>query len=389
MTDRPSPDTAMAGTKRRVTLLGVAVNLPLALLKLLGGIAAASPALVADGVHSLADLLSDAAVLWALGHSARAPDADHPYGHGRFETVATLGLSALLLLTAGGIVWDAGARLLAGTVQTPGMLALWIALGAIAAKEALFHLTRAVARRSGSALIEANAWHHRSDALTSVVALAGIGAALGGVAFADPLAAVVIAVMLGRIGWRFGRTALDELVDTQAPEAMRDALAETLSNSPGVRDLRALRMRRHGAQLVADVSVLVDPAISVTEGHRIAEATRTSALAAHEALEDIVIHVEPAEHFGGFGATDAPLRAELEAAIRKAAHNRRALRAIDTVRLGYFDDGIEIDLIATLARGTDQAAEERALHAALQPRIARLRRVRVLRASGGAARPDG
>lgn len=371
-----------SATKRRVTVLGLLVNIPLALVKIVGGAIAGSPALVADGVHSLADLLSDGAVLWALGHSARAPDAEHPYGHGRFETLATLLLAALLMLTAAGIAWDAAMRLMQPAQAPPGILALWIVLAAIAAKEALFHITHAVARRTGSTLIAANAWHHRSDAITSIVALVGIGAALGGVAFADPLAAGVIALMLGRIGWRFGRGAADELVDTQAPAAMRQRLVRCLQDSPGVEGLRALRMRRHGARMLADVSILVDPQISVTEGHRIAEATRKRALADCDALEDMVIHVEPADHYRGFGATDAPLRAEIEALILRTVQQRDALLVVDALRLGYFDDGLEVELVAELARGTDQATEEQALHALLAPQIRRLRAVRLLRSSG-------
>lgn len=358
--------TACATAKRRITIVGLAVNLPLAAIKITAGTLASSPALVADGVHSVADVGSDAAVLWALGHSARAPDHDHPWGHGRFETLATLVLAALVALTAAGIAWDSVRRLFAqGMPDAPGALALWVVLGAILVKEALYHATRAVGRRADSALIMANAWHHRSDALSSVVALAGIAAALAGWPLADPLAAGMIAVLLLRVAWRFGRPAVRELVDTQPPEAMRRALDRTLADSPGVHGLRALRMRQHGAQVVADVSILVDPEISVTEAHRIAEATRSVALARHPALEDIVIHIEPDAHHSGFGAHDAPLRSELEARIQAQVARWPAIQTLHTLRLDYFDEGLRVELVVSLDRSCDQLQLEAELKRAI------------------------
>ena len=159
--------------KRRVAWAGVVLNGPLAAGKILAGLLAHSQALVADGVHSLSDLASDAAVIWALGHSHRPPDTEHPFGHGRFETLATLAIAAMLTFAAAGILIDAGLRLMDPPTTAPGMLALWVAGLAIALKEGLYHYTRAVARRTGSTMMAANAWHHRSDAATSVVALGG------------------------------------------------------------------------------------------------------------------------------------------------------------------------------------------------------------------------
>ena len=166
-TDR-APDHSLRD-KRRATWAGVALNLPLSVGKIGVGWLANSQALVADGVHSLSDLLSDAAVLWALGHSHLPPDAEHPFGHGRFETMATLVVAALLGVAAAGILIDAAFRLIDPAETAPGALALWAAAVSILLKEALFHYTRAVGRRTGSAMMMANAWHrcrrnHRADA---------------------------------------------------------------------------------------------------------------------------------------------------------------------------------------------------------------------------------
>jgi len=189
----------MDNAKTRVTLVGAGVNIILSTAKIGAGVVLASPALVADGVHSLSDLVSDVLVLWALRHSGRAPDEDHPYGHGRFETLATLALSAVLALTGLGIAWDAALRLLSGADSAPGVWALAVIALSIVTKEILFHYTKGVGEREASRMIVANAWHHRTDALSSVVALVGVGAAQLGFGWGDPLAAIIIAAMLARV----------------------------------------------------------------------------------------------------------------------------------------------------------------------------------------------
>lgn len=370
-------------SKARVTLIGAAINLVLAAVKTVGGTVLASPALVADGVHSLSDLASDVMVLWGLRHADRAPDDDHPYGHGRFETLATLAIAALLALTGLSILWDGAGRVLSEAQQAPGLAALGIVAVSIVVKEGLYHHTMRVARQTGSALLQANAWHHRTDALSSVVALVGIGAAQAGFAWGDPLAAMIIAVMLLRVAWGFGKTAADELVDTQAPDVLRQALEESLTASPGVEGLRDLRMRQHGARAVADVSIMVDPLISVTEGHRIAEAARTGALAQVDALEDLIIHVEPAGHFEGFGAEHAPLRAQVEGQILTLALAHPMIRRIERVHLGYFEDGLHLELLAELAPEADHALAEAQMLDAMGDALPDLAQLRLHRVSAG------
>lgn len=368
--------------KTRVTLVGALVNVVLSAAKIAAGLVLASPALVADGVHSLSDLVSDVLVLWALRHSHLAPDEDHPYGHGRFETLATLALSAVLLLTGLGIAWDAAVRLVTGAVSAPGVWALGVIALSIIGKEALYHYTRAVGEREGSRMIIANAWHHRTDALSSVVALLGVGAAQLGWAWGDPVAAIVIAAMLGRVAWEFGKGAVDELVDTQAPDGLRADLQDSLSRTPGVQGLRDLRMRQHGARAVADVSVMVDPHITVTEGHRIAEAARADALGRIDALEDLIIHVEPAGHFDGFGATEAPLRGEIEGLILTLAQAHPMVASVARVQLGYFEDGLHVELLASLHTNADHAATEADLTDSLRQTLPELRALSLHRQAG-------
>lgn len=379
----PAMPSLSQNPRTRVTLIGAAINLTLSVVKIAGGAALASPALVADGVHSLSDLASDVMVLWSLRHAERAPDDDHPYGHGRFETLATLALAALLALTGLGILWDGASRLMGPALHTPGIAALGIVVLSIVVKEGLYHHTIRVARQTGSALLQANAWHHRTDALSSVVALVGIGAAQAGFGWGDPLAAMVIAVMLMRVAWSFGKSAADELVDTQAPDALRHALEASLTHSPGVEGLRDLRMRQHGARAVADVSIMVDPQISVTEGHRIAEAARSDALAQVDALEDLIIHVEPAGHFEGFGAEEAPLRAQVEGQILTLAMAHPMIRRIERVHLGYFEDGLHLELLAELVPDANHALAEAQMLKAMGDALPGLAQLRVHRVSAG------
>ncbi|WP_162300875.1 cation diffusion facilitator family transporter [Alkalilacustris brevis] len=372
------PDAAQARAKRRVTWVGLLVNLPLALGKIVTGWTAGSQALVADGVHSLADLASDVTVLWALKHSARGPDSKHPYGHGRFETLATLAVAAALALAAVGILFDAGARLLAQTpAPPPTLLALAVAGLSLLLKEALYHLTVRVGRVSGSALVVANAWHHRSDALSSVVAALGIAGGMAGLPLFDPLAAAVIAAMLLRVAWSQGRPAVHELVDTQATEEDTRAIARVLRATPGVTGLRALRVRQHGNALSADASLLVDPEITVTEGHRISEAAHSRAVAAIRALDHIVLHIEPDGHAEGFGAMAAPLRAEIEQTLRGLLGRHWPAITLREIRLGYFDEGINVDLVAHLCdadrpRQSQLEAEITRHMRAAQPAVARV-----------------
>lgn len=378
MTHAPASDP-----KTRVTLLGAIVNLVLSVAKIVAGTVLVSPALVADGVHSLSDLASDVMVLWALKHSSRGPDDNHPYGHGRFETLATLALGVFLALTGLLIGWDGVQRLLAGDVQPAGFWALAVVALSIIVKEALFHYTLRVGRTTGSTLLQANAWHHRTDALSSVVALFGIGAAQLGFVWGDPLAALLIAAMLLHIAWRFGAEAAVELVDTQPPDDLRDTVLATLMQTPGVLDHRDLRMRQHGARVLADVSVMVDPAISVTEAHRIAEAARTRALAQIDALEDLVIHIEPAGHFDGFAAEDSPLRPEIEGMILTLTLAHPMVARVEKIGLGYFEEGIQIEALVALDPQADPVQTEVDVTHALQAALPEIWRVRLHRVTGG------
>ena len=222
--------------KRRVTIIGALLNLVLSVGKVAGGVVGQSQALVADGVHSLSDLASDGLVLLAARFGSREADHNHPYGHQRIETLATLGVGLVLLAIGVAFLIDSATRLLEPErLLSPGWLALIIAFVSVLIKEALYHYTVRVARRTDSALLVANAWHHRSDALSSIVVIVGVAGAMLGMRWLDSVSAAVVGVMLGWVGWRLLGSAAAELVDTGLSNRELHALSETISKVEGVR----------------------------------------------------------------------------------------------------------------------------------------------------------
>lgn len=278
---------------RRSTWVSVAVNVVLTTLQVVIGVLAASQALIADGLHSLSDLVADFVVLLAVHHSRKAPDDDHHYGHQRYENAASLVLGGLLLAVGVGMVVSAVHKLQApDAIPTVHQTALWVALGALVAKEALFRYMLAVAERVRSSLLVANAWHARSDAASSLVVAVGIGGNLLGYPLLDPIAALVVGLMVGRMGWSFTWNALHDLTDRAANEEQIAAIAADIAATPGVLGMHALKTRKTGDMILADVHLEIDGSLSVAEGHEIAEETRRKVMARHPVL-DLLVHVDP------------------------------------------------------------------------------------------------
>ena len=277
----------------RSTWVSVGVNLVLSVLQVVVGIEARSQALIADGLHSFSDLVADFVVLFANHHAAKAPDAEHPYGHQRFETAASLMLGLLLLGVGVGMVWSAVTK-----VQNPGALqqvhvvALWVALATLVLKELLFRYLLRVAKRVKSSMLVANAWHARSDAASSLVVGIGIAGNLAGYTILDAIAALVVGLMIARTGWRFGWTALHDLMDSAVDSDEVQAIRKTLRETPGVRGVHDLRTRKMGDMVVVDVHLEVDASLNVEAGHTIAVNARSRVLQRHRVL-DVMTHVDP------------------------------------------------------------------------------------------------
>lgn len=351
--------------KQRATLAGALVNLPLAIAKIVAGSLAHSQALVADGVHSAADLISDALVLAAVRAGARRADRDHPYGHARIETAATVLVSLFLLLAAGLLVYDALLAMVADVpIRRPGWVALIVALASLVFKEGLFWYTLRIARRARSQLIEANAWHHRSDALSSIAAVVAIAGAMLGVPGMDAIGAIVIAIMLAVIGVRYGWQSLSELVDTGLRPERLAAVRDEIHTVPGVRRMRRLRTRTMGGHdAFADVGVFVDPYISLTEAHCISEAISARLVDRVEEITDICVHVEPDGHADVDAAHALPLREQVLPRLRQAWRDLPVAAQISRTVLHYVDDVIEVDLYLPLAYANEDAHHQRAFDA--------------------------
>jgi cation diffusion facilitator family transporter len=257
------------------------------------GIAAKSQALVADGIHSLSDLVADFVVLLANRHSQKDADEDHPYGHQRFETAASLVLGMMLLGVGVGMLWSAFRKLEdPESVQQVHVIALWVAISALIAKETLFRYMLRVAKNVKSSMLVANAWHARSDAASSLVVSIGIIGNLSGFPILDPIAALIVGFMVVKMGWTFGWDALHDLMDRSIDEQEVAAIRQTLVGTPGVINVHDVRTRKMGDMIIVDAHLEVDAAITVEAGHDIAVLARDRVLMRHRVL-NLMTHIDP------------------------------------------------------------------------------------------------
>ena len=278
---------------RKSTWVSIFINLFLTFLQVVAGFFGKSQSLMADGLHSFSDLVADVLVLFANRHGNRHADANHPYGHARIETAASLILGISLGVLGIVLLISAGLRLQhPEQLQAVHPFTFWIALIALAAKEGMFRYMLAVAQRVRSQMLVANAWHARSDAASSLVVMVGIGGNLLGYTFLDLVAAAVVGGMIAHMGGKFALDALAELIDTGLDEEEVNAIRQTLLSAPGVRSLHELRTRKMADNALVDAHIIVDPKISVSEGHYIAESARLAVLRKHHVL-DVMVHIDP------------------------------------------------------------------------------------------------
>lgn len=333
---------------QRITWISVALNVMLTALQIVVGIVAHSQSLIADAMHTLSDIVADGFVLVANRKGAEAADAEHPYGHGRYETAASLVLGLVLVLTGAGILVAAAGRLQqSDAVPAVGQAALWAALATLAAKEGLYRYMMAVAVRVRSPMLMANAWHARADALSSLVVAVGIGAALAGFNVADAVAAIIVGGMIVRAGARFAWDAIRELIDTGLAAEEVAAIRDTVAQTPGVLGLHELRTRRMAHKVLVDAHVQVGPRISVSEGHRVAETARQRVLAAHDEVLDVLVHVDPENDALHAPATDLPDRRALLAHLGELLGADLATDA--QVVLHYLGGRVEADVLLSPA----------------------------------------
>jgi cation diffusion facilitator family transporter len=276
------------------------VNLLLVGLKAVAGLVGHSAAMISDAVHSLSDFVTDIVVLVFVRVSARPQDEDHDYGHGKYETLATLFIGLALAAAAVGIVVS-GAGKLARWLQgedlpAPGKIALWAALGSIVAKELLFQYTRIKGKHLDSKALEANAWHHRSDALSSVGTAIGIGGAIllgSRWTVLDPLASIVVGAMLVKVAWDLLGPSFGELTDSSLPADMEQEMLDIIRGVPGVEDPHNLRTRRIGNRIAAEVHIRLDGALPLSEAHEKASEVERRFKERFGAQSHVIVHMEP------------------------------------------------------------------------------------------------
>jgi cation diffusion facilitator family transporter len=349
---------------RHSAVVGALVNSVLAVLKILFGWLGQSQSLVADGIHSLSDLLTDALVFFAARHAKEEPDEDHPYGHGRFETVGTLVLGGILITVGLGIMWDAGDRLFnPEELKQPAAFTLFVALFSILVNEGLFFYTRRLANRINSDLLRANAWHHRSDSVSSIVVLVGIGGTLVGLPYLDAVAATLVGVMVVQIGWNLGWGAMQELADAGLEEEHLDKIREIIGNVSGVNSVHMLRTRKLGGHALADVHVQVDPWLSVSEGHRIAEVVQYGLIDQVEVLEDVTVHIDPEDDEAGPSCASLPLRDDAERLLDQCWSHIACYDQRRRLVLHYLAGRIDVDLYLPLVCYQSQTEAEALIEA--------------------------
>lgn len=343
---------------QRVTLTGAAVNCALASLQIIFGLLGKSQALLADGFHTLSDLSTDFIVLYASRRAAKAADEDHPYGHGRIETLASMLLGGILVTVGVGIGLRGIDSILNPLPINPEAITLVFALLAVGAKEGLYHYTLRAARKTHSSLLESNAWHHRSDALSSIVVVIGISAQLLGVPYMDALAAIVVAVMISLMGFRLGQKALYELIDTGLDiDLVRDVRQAMLGNASVV-GIHNLRTRSMGGLGYIDAHIEVDSDLTVSEAHFIAHNIEHLVKKQFPKIIDVQIHIDPLDDaVKGSVLAKLPERESIEQDLQQAWDGLSESTQIIQTKLHYLDRLIEVDLVLPASMCTpDHAA---------------------------------
>jgi cation diffusion facilitator family transporter len=305
--------------------------------------------LIADGVHSLSDLVTDALVIWAAKYGSQAADEAHPYGHERIQTLSTVLLGSGLIVVALGIGQSAIARLVSSQVlPTPDSFTLIVAAISIVSKEWIYRYTVRVARQIKSKLVEANAWHSRSDAFSSIVVLVGIVGTMWGFEYLDSIAAIVVASMIVHVGGKLIVDGIKELIDTGVESDEMQALERTMAEVEGVRGVHQLRTRKMGSTVVADVHILVDPDISVSEGHRISVEVESAIDKMSRDPMDVTVHIDPEDDSDG-SMPYLPMRLEIDRIVRQAWAESSNI-PLENIGIHYLGNKIDIDLELSVSK---------------------------------------
>ena len=278
---------------KKLTYLGMIINVFLIVIKFWGGIFFGSISLIADAFHTFSDFSTDILILWGVIIGSRPADSSHPFGHGKFETLAGTLLSIVLIVVGAGIASESGKSVMSAKFMNPGLPVLFVALISVITKEFLYQLTIKSAKQLDSMALYANAWHHRSDALSSIVVMVGVISSMFGFLPGDSIAGLFVGLMIIIIGIKFLSKAGKELMEGSVEEDVLQSIKSILDEHPDVKSWHKLRTRKVGRELFVDVHILVEPELNVNKGHQIAEEVESIVKKAFTRPVNVLTHVEP------------------------------------------------------------------------------------------------
>ena len=325
-----------------VTWAGLLINLGLSVIKGVAGVLSNSAALIADAGHSFSDVVSDIVTLWALWIANIPKDENHPYGHGKFETIGALFISLMLILTGIGIAIHAFEQVEHRVI--PGNIALGVAALSIFVKEILYHVTIYIAKRSQSRILLANAWHHRSDAISSVVALIGIGGAQWGFSMMDPIAGILVAGWIIKTGATIGYDSIKELTDESVEEDLLPSLDLTLKQIEGVEKYHDARARRMGSYILVDLHVQVNSKLSVSAAHQIGERVRLTLLEQNPQVNEVLVHIDAEEDLDELNPKLMRPQIEIEKDITESLSTIPEIEDISHILCHYLQERLTVQI---------------------------------------------
>ncbi|MEK6730955.1 MAG: cation diffusion facilitator family transporter [Pseudomonadota bacterium] len=332
---------------KKITLMGAAVNIFLAILKTVTGWLGDSQALFADGIHSFSDLLTDILVLYAAKTGSHGPDYNHPYGHQRIETALTIVVGIVLTLAGFGIIADAIVdAVLHHDVLSPNLFVLMVAVISIVTKEFMYRYTLNVSERIGSMLLKTNAWHHRSDALSSLVVLISATGEYFGIHYLDAVGAMIIGAMILRMAGKSIWSCVRELVDTGIDGRELQFMHDEMLKVPGIKSIHQLRTRFLGGTIFVDVHIQVDSHVSVSEGHYIAEQIIAYLSTRMNKVADVTVHVDTTSE--ETAPSKLPNRIVVEEQLRACWKDLSSHHLIDHINLHYLNESIEVEVFLPL-----------------------------------------
>ncbi|PIP94409.1 MAG: hypothetical protein COW00_01180 [Bdellovibrio sp. CG12_big_fil_rev_8_21_14_0_65_39_13] len=347
----------------RVTITGSVVDAINGILKLTAGIMSQSQSMIVDGLHSFSDLFTDIFVIFINRYSHEEPDAEHPYGHQRIETLGTLAMGSTLLFVAGAFAYENVIKLYSGGSDLKvNFVSFSITLFSIVSKEGIFHYISRAAKKIKSPLLEASAWHSRTDAFSSLVVMIGLIFSYYGYTWFDSVAAIIVAILIGRIGWNFMKDSLVELADTSISNERMKEYMECIMKIDGVIDAHSLRSRRMGNKAILDVNVQVNQRITASEGHEISSWVAKKLIDQFEEVIDVTVHTDVEDDlmvaYSSVKNLFLPLRSDAIASLEQIWGDQSIISRASSIRLYYIESKILVELILPLKENETRLSHE-------------------------------